>query len=112
MISSIFSVKSEETSLKVCVSVYGWGRISVNYIKMEKIWNSRWENEIIKLLLGITKESSEVKSHKFKIRLIRDSPGCPAVKTSPFNTEGTVSIPDQGAKLPHASQSKKPEHTQ
>ena len=112
MISSIFSVKSEETSLKVCVSVYGWGRISVNYIKMEKIWNSPWENEIIKLLLGSTKESYEVKSHKFKIRLIRDSPGCPVVKTSPFNTEGAVSIPDQGAKLPHASQSKKPEHTQ
>ena len=28
------------------------------------------------------------------------------VKTSPFNTEGAVSIPDQGAKLPHATQSK------
>lgn len=60
MISSIFSVKSEETSLKACVSVYGWGRVSGNNIRMEKIWNSPWENEIIKLLLGSTKESSDV----------------------------------------------------
>ena len=90
MISSVFSVKSEETSLKVCVSVCGWVRVSGNYIRMEKIWNSPWENEIIQLLFGSTKESSEVKSHKFKIRLIRDSPGCAAVKTSPSNTEGAV----------------------
>ena len=33
----------------------------------------------------------------------RDFPGSPVVKTSPSNAEGVGSIPDQGAKIPHAS---------
>ena len=32
-----------------------------------------------------------------------DFPGGPVVKTSPSNAEGAGSIPDQGAKIPHAS---------
>ena len=40
----------------------------------------------------------------------RDLPGSPVVKTSPSNAGGSGSIPGQGAKMPHASQSKKPKH--
>ena len=35
-----------------------------------------------------------------------DFPGGPAVETSPSNTGVAGSIPDQGAKIPHALQSK------
>ena len=36
----------------------------------------------------------------------RDFPGRLVVKTSPSNAGGTVSMPDQGAKIPHASWAK------
>ena len=38
----------------------------------------------------------------------RDFPGGPVVKTSPPNAGVTGSISGQGAKIPHASQSKNP----
>ena len=37
---------------------------------------------------------------------MRDFPGGPVIKTSPPNTEDVSSIPGQGTKIPHASQSK------
>ena len=37
---------------------------------------------------------------------MRDLPGSPLVKTSPSNAGGVGSIPDQGSKIPHASQPK------
>ena len=40
------------------------------------------------------------------IRKMRDLPGSPLVKTSPSNAGGVGSIPDQGSKIPHASQPK------
>ena len=40
----------------------------------------------------------------------RDLPGSPVVKTSPSNAGSASSIPGQGAKMPHASQPKKPKH--
>ena len=39
-----------------------------------------------------------------------DFPGGPVVKTSPSNAGGVGSIPDWGAKIPHASGPKKPKH--
>ena len=38
--------------------------------------------------------------------MLEDFSGCPVVKTSPSNTGGTESIPDLGAKIPHASEPK------
>ena len=45
-----------------------------------------------------------------KINVGRDFPGGPVVKTLPSNAGGVGSIPGQGAKLPHASGTKKPKH--
>ena len=39
--------------------------------------------------------------------LLRDFPGGPVVKTSPSNAGGASLIPGWGAKIPHASGSKK-----
>ena len=36
--------------------------------------------------------------------------GGPGVRTVPFNTGSAGSVPGGGAKFPHASQAKKPEH--
>ena len=44
--------------------------------------------------------------NSFKSFLIRDFPGGPVVKTLPSNSGGAGSIPGQGAKIPHASQTK------
>ena len=38
----------------------------------------------------------------------RDFPGCPVVRTSPFNAGSTGSVPGWAAKLPRAAQSKTP----
>ena len=38
----------------------------------------------------------------------RDDPGGPLAKASPSDARGVDSIPDQGAEIPHASWSKKP----
>ena len=40
---------------------------------------------------------------KTKHTRLGDFPGCPVVKTSPFNARGMGSIPVQGAQIPHAS---------
>ena len=40
----------------------------------------------------------------------RDFPGGPVVKISPSDAGGIGLIPDQGAKIPHASQPKKKNH--
>ena len=40
----------------------------------------------------------------------RDFPGSPVVTTSRSNAGGAGSIPGRGAKMPHASQPKKPKH--
>ena len=42
----------------------------------------------------------------------RDFPSNPVVKTLPSNVGGVGSIPDQGTKIPHASQPKKQNITQ
>ena len=39
----------------------------------------------------------------------RDFPGGPVIKTLPSNAGGVCLIPDQGAKIPHASWPKKNE---
>ena len=41
----------------------------------------------------------------------RDFPGGPVVKISPSDAGGIGLIPDQGAKIPHASQPKKKKKT-
>ena len=41
---------------------------------------------------------------------IRDFPEGPVVKTLPSNAGGAGSIPGREAKIPHASQPKKPKH--
>ena len=46
-----------------------------------------------------------------KIEYLRDFPGKSVVKTLPFNARGTGLIPDQGAKIPHASGPKNPQKT-
>ena len=38
-----------------------------------------------------------------KLKVFRDFPGGPVVKTLPSNEGGVASIPGQGAKIPHAS---------
>ena len=43
---------------------------------------------------------------------MRDFPGGPVDKTSSTNAGGAGSIPRWGAKIPHASWLKKPEHKQ
>ena len=40
----------------------------------------------------------------------RDFPGGPVVGSSPSNAGGSGSIPDQGPKIPHALEAKKPKH--
>ena len=40
----------------------------------------------------------------------KDFPGGPMVKTLPYNAGGAGSNPGQGARIPHASQPKKPKH--
>ena len=43
------------------------------------------------------------------LKLLRDFPGGPVVKTSPSNARGVGSIPGRGAKIPDASRTK-PKH--
>ena len=38
----------------------------------------------------------------FKIHSSKDFPGGPVVETPPFSSGYMVSVPDQGAKIPHA----------
>ena len=47
-----------------------------------------------------------IKIHAIKTDRTKDFPGCPVVKTSPFNAGAADSIFGQGAKIPYASQPK------
>ena len=47
-----------------------------------------------------------------KTKICRDFPGHPVVKTLSSNVGGVGFLPGQTAKIPHPSQSQKPEHEQ
>ena len=77
-----------------------WGKVTPEYTVISwkgHLWN--WNK--------LTKQSTRADKNKN-----RDFPGGPVTETSLSNVEGTGSIPDQGARIPHSSWPKIPKHKQ